>query len=84
MRCLLEFEDGAAGSFGFNGYGHFDVRDLTWGIGVTAGSNRRCTPRDRGARVRSILTKNMAKPPRNRRRAAKDAARSCRSSVLPS
>lgn len=33
--CLLEFEDGAAGSFACNGYGHYDVRDLTWGIGVT-------------------------------------------------
>jgi phthalate 4,5-cis-dihydrodiol dehydrogenase len=32
--CLMEFEDGAAANFSCTGYGHFDIRDLTWGIGV--------------------------------------------------
>ncbi|HXQ50596.1 MAG TPA: Gfo/Idh/MocA family oxidoreductase [Stellaceae bacterium] len=32
--CLLEFENGAVANFSCNGYGYFDVRELTWGIGV--------------------------------------------------
>lgn len=31
--AFLEFEEGAAGLIGFNGYGHFDVTEMTWGIG---------------------------------------------------
>ncbi len=31
--AFLEFEEGAAGLIGFNGYGHFDVVEMTWGIG---------------------------------------------------
>jgi len=31
--ALLEFEDGTPATLVFNGYGHFNITDLTWGIG---------------------------------------------------
>jgi phthalate 4,5-cis-dihydrodiol dehydrogenase len=31
--AFLDFDDGAAALVSFNGYGNFDVRELTWGIG---------------------------------------------------
>jgi phthalate 4,5-cis-dihydrodiol dehydrogenase len=31
--AFLDFEDGATALASFNGYGNFDVRELTWGIG---------------------------------------------------
>jgi len=31
--AFAEFEDGTAATMAFNGYGFFDVTDLTWGIG---------------------------------------------------
>lgn len=31
--ALIEFEGGAVATLGFNGYGFFDVTELTWGIG---------------------------------------------------
>jgi len=31
--AFLEFEDGAAATLAFNGYGYFDAAELTWGIG---------------------------------------------------
>ncbi len=31
--AYMDFEDGAAALISFNGYGSFDVRELTWGIG---------------------------------------------------
>lgn len=33
FSALLEFEDGAAATVTFNGYGYFDVTELTWEIG---------------------------------------------------
>jgi phthalate 4,5-cis-dihydrodiol dehydrogenase len=33
FSALLEFEGGASASLGFNGYGYFDITELTWGIG---------------------------------------------------
>jgi len=33
FNALLQFEDGAAASLTFNGYGYFDVTELTWDIG---------------------------------------------------
>jgi phthalate 4,5-cis-dihydrodiol dehydrogenase len=33
FNALLEFENGAAATLAFNGYGYFDITDLTWGIG---------------------------------------------------
>jgi phthalate 4,5-cis-dihydrodiol dehydrogenase len=33
FSALIEFEGGACASLGFNGYGFFDVTELTWGIG---------------------------------------------------
>ncbi len=33
FSALLEFEDGAAATLTFNGYGYFDVAELTWDIG---------------------------------------------------
>jgi phthalate 4,5-cis-dihydrodiol dehydrogenase len=33
FTALIAFEGGAAASLGFNGYGYFDVTELTWGIG---------------------------------------------------
>jgi len=31
--AFLDFEDGATAMASFNGYGNFDIRELTWGIG---------------------------------------------------
>ena len=31
--AFLEFEDGTAATMVFNGYGYFDITELTWGIG---------------------------------------------------
>jgi len=33
FTAFLEFEGGAVATLGFNGYGYFDVTELTWGIG---------------------------------------------------
>jgi phthalate 4,5-cis-dihydrodiol dehydrogenase len=33
FSALLEFENGAAATLAFNGYGYFDVTELTWDIG---------------------------------------------------
>jgi phthalate 4,5-cis-dihydrodiol dehydrogenase len=33
FSALIEFEGGAAATLGLNGYGYFDVTELTWGIG---------------------------------------------------
>lgn len=33
FSALLEFEDGAAATVTFNGYGYFDVSELTWDLG---------------------------------------------------
>ncbi|HEY7065498.1 MAG TPA: Gfo/Idh/MocA family oxidoreductase [Chloroflexota bacterium] len=33
FAAFLEFEEGASATLTFNGYGHFDVTELTWGIG---------------------------------------------------
>lgn len=33
FSALLEFDNGAAGTLTFNGYGYFDVTELTWDIG---------------------------------------------------
>lgn len=33
FSAFLEFEGGATGSLSINGYGYFDVTELTWGIG---------------------------------------------------
>jgi phthalate 4,5-cis-dihydrodiol dehydrogenase len=33
FSALLEFESGAAGTLAMNGYGYFDVTELTWSIG---------------------------------------------------
>jgi phthalate 4,5-cis-dihydrodiol dehydrogenase len=33
FNALLQFENGAAATLAFNGYGYFDVTELTWGIG---------------------------------------------------
>ena len=35
--AFLEFEEGATGLVGFNGYGHFDIAELTWNIGEGGG-----------------------------------------------
>src|SRR5207302_3270945 len=31
--AFLEFEDGTAATMVFNGYGYFDITEMTWGIG---------------------------------------------------
>jgi phthalate 4,5-cis-dihydrodiol dehydrogenase len=33
FNALIEFQDGAVANLGFNGYGYFDVTELTWSIG---------------------------------------------------
>ncbi len=33
FAAMLDFEDGAVASMSFNGYGYFDVTELTWDIG---------------------------------------------------
>ena len=39
--AFLEFENGVAATMAFNGYGYFDITELTWGIGE--GGQRRNT-----------------------------------------
>jgi phthalate 4,5-cis-dihydrodiol dehydrogenase len=39
--ALVEFADGATANFCCNGHGHFDIRDLTWGIGVVGRKDAR-------------------------------------------
>jgi phthalate 4,5-cis-dihydrodiol dehydrogenase len=33
FNALIAFEDGAVANLGFNGYGYFDITELTWSIG---------------------------------------------------
>ncbi len=33
FTAFLEFQDGTAATMAFNGYGYFDITELTWGIG---------------------------------------------------
>ncbi len=37
FTAVLEFEEGTAASMVFNGYGYFDITELTWGIGEGGG-----------------------------------------------
>jgi len=37
FSALIEFEGGAVGNLTLNGYGYFDVTELTWGIGEGGG-----------------------------------------------
>ncbi len=39
ILALIEFPDGVAASLAMNGYGHFDIREMTWEIGE--GGNKR-------------------------------------------
>ena len=41
FTAFLEFEDGAIATMAFNGYGYFDITELTWGI--TEGGGLRST-----------------------------------------
>ncbi len=43
FSALIEFEGGAVASLGLNGYGYFDITELTWGIGE--GGQQRPDPR---------------------------------------
>jgi len=36
-HAFVDFEDGATATVSFNGYGNFDIRELTWGIGEGGG-----------------------------------------------
>jgi predicted dehydrogenase len=49
FSAFIEFEGGACASLGFNGYGYFDITELTWGIGE--GGQQR-DPRARAPRPR--------------------------------
>ena len=46
--CFLDFEDGAAASLVFNGYGFFDTAELFWGLGE--GGQPRYYGKNQGAR----------------------------------
>jgi len=50
FSALIEFEDGAAATLGLNGYGHFDVTELTWGIGE--GGQQHPDPRTKKRKAR--------------------------------
>jgi phthalate 4,5-cis-dihydrodiol dehydrogenase len=43
FSAFIAFEEGAVATLGFNGYGYFDVTELTWGIGE--GGQQRPDPR---------------------------------------
>lgn len=47
FSSLLQFEDGAVGTLTMNGYGYFDVTELTWNIGESGHvqTNKRNFPR---------------------------------------
>jgi phthalate 4,5-cis-dihydrodiol dehydrogenase len=60
--AMLFFESGAVANVGFNGYGHFDVTELTWGIGVYGDvKNPRKAPHARRMNVTTQADK-MAMP----------------------
>jgi phthalate 4,5-cis-dihydrodiol dehydrogenase len=40
FTALLEFENGTAATLVFDGYGYFDITELTWGIGESGRMNR--------------------------------------------
>ena len=48
FAAMLEFEDGTVASMSFNGYGYFDVTELTWGIGE---GGYRVERKDKGERL---------------------------------
>jgi phthalate 4,5-cis-dihydrodiol dehydrogenase len=48
--AFLEFEDGTPATMVFNGYGYFDITELTWGI--TEGGGLKSDPDPRGEHVR--------------------------------
>ena len=50
FAALIEFENGAVATLGFNGYGYFDVTELTWGIGE--GGQQLPEPRSRQPKPR--------------------------------
>jgi len=50
FSALVEFEGGAVASLGFNGYGYFDITELTWGIGE--GGQQRPDPRTKKPKPR--------------------------------
>jgi phthalate 4,5-cis-dihydrodiol dehydrogenase len=50
FSALIEFEGGAVATLGFNGYGFFDVTELTWGIGE--GGQQRDDPRTKKPKPR--------------------------------
>lgn len=53
--AFLEFEEGAAATMVMNGYAHFNVVELTWGIG----EGGQATPEDRLYANRERLTRPM-------------------------
>ncbi|HYY24568.1 MAG TPA: Gfo/Idh/MocA family oxidoreductase [Candidatus Udaeobacter sp.] len=62
--AFLEFEDGTPATLVFNGYGGFDITELTWGIGEGGyGSSRRSASESTPARAVDASTK-YAQPAR--------------------
>ncbi|MGH7772044.1 MAG: Gfo/Idh/MocA family protein [Candidatus Binatia bacterium] len=47
FTAFLEFEDGTPATLVFNGYGYFDITELTWGIGEGGGKVSDYFKRDR-------------------------------------
>jgi phthalate 4,5-cis-dihydrodiol dehydrogenase len=50
FTALLDFENGVAATLVFDGYGYFDIAELTWGIGESGYRNKNADsllPRDR-------------------------------------
>lgn len=79
FSALLEFETGAVATLTFNGYGYFDVTELTWGIGEgghlqTGGRKFPRKPRllgpsdaagkSQGAQAREVTPEEKAEKPR--------------------
>ena len=81
--AFLEFEDGAAATMVFDGYGYFDVAELTWGIGESGlrmkNPESLCRargpgPGQRGAQVRDGARGQSLRLRRGRRRRHRFAA----------
>lgn len=58
FTALLDFEGGAAAALSFNGYGHFDIAELTWGIDAAGRRSGRRELRRRRPRRDGPMTAN--------------------------
>ena len=62
FSTIMDFADGAVVSLAFNGYGYFDVTELTWGIGVYGAERREVAPPARRTRALTEAEKYAGPP----------------------